>query len=848
MPSSVKETPDIDVGGPASDELFKALDDSIGAKLPEQSGQGNEPRQRRPNSDVVSPDSFDGNTSQGASGRARNNTPCGILELLQSRHGVPDHGSVSAREHSTTTRTRHWPLASDFFKRLDGSGSPDYGAVSTTQHERFASQPAMTASALNEPAGNPPVLNEPVVNQPALDEPASKQPASKEPVTPPMMQNRFVSMVNEPPVNDQALDNHTVDLAVTPKSRSSFESTFKPESHIVRFQDPIPNPSRKHEQPSDALCAAIGIGRDAERTSDNQQVASQFLRGLVALIDGIRTEKTQPTRTPLPLTYPIHADTHTVDSIQAVRYSALQQPAIPVSVPAPVPSTLYSATHSGGNAQAITTSTNQAFASGQDTQDDQTRHLDALDAARQARVAMKDTFGDVMPADGTRAHQGSVHTSDNNRQRQGTPQPPHSAHLGVLGASWLATLDLTSTLDGGAPLSATQGTHRPATASTSYDAKMQDPYDALQDPELMPSIVPDGNSGVPYLLESMVGGKIKLYLNGMAMGCTHGRLLYQTGRKPTSLTQIGFKNPNAKIERGPYDIVIERNLQNYMLLVEAYHYLRLRKSELVKEWKRANRARTHLLVPHGYARANDEHEPPLRYKGCPMSFRLIQCTPSADLEPEAEQEASLISRRVLFQRAKNIRQNYTYSMERLPEHFGWPNSVKITKQKAIRNAFILPESEEVYSRLAWFVHTVSEETWLSEPNTMKRPSETALEAPGPSKKAKKALNNVQARGTKANSVALGPVRNSVLNQRPASEPASRHLVQQQVATFPDQKQSENLRQPLAPNQMAYLPDQRQENHGVLIATKDDWQAAHQKPSAETVVLKYSGMAVVLNEG
>ncbi|KAB5580246.1 hypothetical protein GE09DRAFT_1081456 [Coniochaeta sp. 2T2.1] len=821
MHSSATETADIDVGGPTSDDLFRAVDNSVAVNLPERPGLAK--------SDVVSQDSFDGNPSKGASSRARSNTPSVILELLQSRWGVSDPGSVSTRDHLTTTRARHWPLASDFFRHLDGGGTPDGGASSTTQQERASPQPVLAESVFDKPALSEPVLNKPV---------------SKQPVTPPMTQNLFKSAVNEPRANQPHLDELLVDRDLTSKTQNNNESIRNPESHPVQIEAPIPNPSPKHKQPSHVLCAALGISRDAERTSDNQQVASQFLRGLVALINEIRSENTQPPGTPMPLTYPTHADTHPVDSIPAVRRSARQEPVTPGSVFASAPSTLHNDTRSGDNAQAVTMSAKQALVSARDTQDEQTRHLDALEAARQARLAMKDTFGDVMSADGTPAYPDPVPTSDSNQQRRGTPQPGNNAHLGVLGASWQANLHLTNTLEGVAAPTATRDTHRLAIASPSYDAAMQDPYDALQDPGIMPSVVPDGNSGVPYLLESMVGGEIKLYLNGMAMGCTHGRLLYQTGKKPTSLTQIGFKNPNAKIERGPYDIVIERNLENYKLLIEAYHYLRARKSELVKEWKRVNRARTHLLVPHSYARANDEHEPPLKYKRCAMCIRLIEYTPSADLEPEAEHEPSLISRRVLFQRAKNIRQNYTYSMEKLPDYFAWRDSVKITKQKTIRNAFILPESEEVYSRLAWFVHTVSEGDWLSGPNTMKRPSETALEAPGPSKKAKKALNIVQAPGTKANSVALGPVRNSVLNQRPASEPAR----QQPVAYFPAQRQTENPYQSLAQNQMAYQSDQGLENHGVLIATKDDWQPAHEKPSAETVVLKYSGMAVVLNEG
>ncbi|KAH8905243.1 hypothetical protein BR93DRAFT_929496 [Coniochaeta sp. PMI_546] len=397
--------------------------------------------------------------------------------------------------------------------------------------------------------------------------------------------------------------------------------------------------------------------RNDRAMMENHQIASQFLRGLVALINEVRNENTPvvsaaPTPTPAVIMQPAGSPPH-------------QQSTRNISDP----------THD-----------DHKTAKGQTSHGDQLRHLDALEAARLARLALKEQYEDEVSG--------------------------------------------TST-----------GHDQTTKATVSHDMQPQLPNPRLTPPYSMPTALTksdDMTLASSCLLESITDGKITLNLNSMANDCSPCRLLYQTCNSGAAgLTQCLLETSSAapSVKTGIMDMVMERTVANYRLLVQAYHHLKLRKAALVEEWKSRNPTRVHSLSTHCYE-TKARVAPNPRQKKPQEGLMVIERAYQEEYEPGEITEGQVVQRRLFFTRGNHAlgrsgawADNATYINVCTGVH-----SKKVKKKS---RAIILPESEDVYARLAWFVRNVSEQDWVAaQPNSKKRASQDAHDGPGPRKKAK----------------------------------------------------------------------------------------------------------------
>ncbi|OIW34629.1 hypothetical protein CONLIGDRAFT_626660 [Coniochaeta ligniaria NRRL 30616] len=506
-------------------------------------------------------------------------------------------------------------------------------------------------------------------------------------------------------------------------------------------------------QPDINSSTSLNHSRDDMTITADQRIASQFLRALVALINEMRNGNT-PLVTPSPASRPDmatqpaidqpirqkmqdktdskHEDTRNekrpaghaeqLDHLAALEAARITRLALKDKFE---DDPLESSTH---DAQPT---------KGPDSRNGQLQHLDALGAARITRLALKDKFEDDPLESSTHDAQPTKGPDSRNGQLQ---------HLDALGAARITRLVSKNKFEDQALESPTHEA-QPTEAPASRDGQVQN-HDKLQAatyPRPTITIEPrDEMLATPYLLESMADGKIKLYLNGTTSGCTPGRLLYQTSKSDAhNLTQLGTSETRCpKVSAGIVDFVVERTQANYKLLVEAYYHLRLRKVQLANEWKRRNPTRAGSLVSHPYE-VDPQHGPPPRHNTVPDTLTGLGRAVREDFEPWEITEVSLAGRRLHFARGRPVHADFSCSGEEEASYITASTAsggAHVERAKRPLKAIVLPESEEVYARLAWFVRHMSAKRWVAEapPQSRKRSSEDALVGPGPAKKAKTA--------------------------------------------------------------------------------------------------------------
>lgn len=382
--------------------------------------------------------------------------------------------------------------------------------------------------------------------------------------------------------------------------------------------------------------------------------------------------------------------------------------------------------------------------------DEQLDHLDALEAARNARLAMKDKFEDETA-------ESSTHPAPPKNCQVSHNEQNH--HLDALEAARNARLAFKDKYE---DETAESSTHAAPPKNSKVSHNKQPTHHGAQEMTLRPKPTPTtlrlkstpktqtavAGSATPYLLESTSDEKITLYLNGTTNGCTPCRLLYRDKPELVSLTVLGHPHTAPKTMAGLAEIVIERTAANYKLLVEAYHHLKLRKAELTKEWKRRNPTRAHLMVSHRY----EVDDPPRSSSGTvSQPLWVIEYEPPEGEEPEPGEiveivtvEGDHVPRRLFFVRGRPVQRNFS-GCPTEATFINIASGEQSTSVKRRSRCIMLPETEELYARLAWFVRNVSQKSWKdvkqSQAQPKKRPAGDVREGQGPSKKKAKVSAN-----------------------------------------------------------------------------------------------------------
>jgi hypothetical protein len=205
----------------------------------------------------------------------------------------------------------------------------------------------------------------------------------------------------------------------------------------------------------------------------------------------------------------------------------------------------------------------------------------------------------------------------------------------------------------------------------------------------------------PYLLQHVMDGKIRFYLNSMIIDSGQSRMLYRVhnAEKDTyHWLEIGHSQAT---HVKPGDIILERNLTNYKLFIKAFHLMRFRKAELRKEWQRQNPDRSHLLRFHPYEWTEGQIKQ--------FQYEVKSWDRLVTFERTAAGEIRLHSRvyrRLVFRRGLP---DQTHHGEEPAAVYIDVCSGDIVNRKP--SDVILPETEEVYSRLAYFLAAQRAQDW-----------------------------------------------------------------------------------------------------------------------------------------
>jgi hypothetical protein len=407
-----------------------------------------------------------------------------------------------------------------------------------------------------------------------------------------------------------------------------------------------PNHAQGPFRPETKAYAPSDLGHNEQPRPKDRQIAAQFLRGLVCLIKEIRDDG------------PTAVSTSPAPGPEATTRPASHHPA-----------------HVTSQGRTASTPIGPQTAQSTAGHDEQVHHLDAHEAARQARLALKDQFEDIAVPSSTPGHAPPTMTPvSHNKQpeEQGTIQT--TTNLGL-----------------------------------SLPPKPQ-----------LPVLT------IPNLIETVKDGKITLHLDGMANGDIAGRLLYPTGgSEQVALGQIGDIHTVTQGKAGGADIVIERIPANYRALVAAYYHLRQRKADLVTAWKLQNPTRTHLISKLPYEMDDDDSGLPSRRKKSPAALEVRYYRRSLlELGYWGTSEDGAVARRVFFIRTKAV-----YSTEPETEYIHVNDQVHVKEIKKPTTAIVLAETEDVYRHLSWFVQNVKAQDWADQPhsNKRKRPTEDQQE-------------------------------------------------------------------------------------------------------------------------
>ncbi|KAJ9164801.1 hypothetical protein NKR19_g1055 [Coniochaeta hoffmannii] len=149
------------------------------------------------------------------------------------------------------------------------------------------------------------------------------------------------------------------------------------------------------------------------------------------------------------------------------------------------------------------------------------------------------------------------------------------------------------------------------------------------------------------------------------------------------------------------DIILERSLINYKLLIEAFHLMRSRKAQLREEWKRQNPSRGRQLsfLPYEWT---DTQIKQCRYEvGAWKELATFELTTTGEVLPD-----SPVNRRLV------LRRDYVGRTDYWEEPLMTYISVASGRRVALRTTdIVLPETEYVYSRLAYFFAATEAADW-----------------------------------------------------------------------------------------------------------------------------------------
>ncbi|KAB5580261.1 hypothetical protein GE09DRAFT_1050850 [Coniochaeta sp. 2T2.1] len=177
----------------------------------------------------------------------------------------------------------------------------------------------------------------------------------------------------------------------------------------------------------------------------------------------------------------------------------------------------------------------------------------------------------------------------------------------------------------------------------------------------------------PYLRAETNDANITLRLDGITPTILTGRLLYRpSGADLHNVQEIGFPPEYAETQARPGDFLIERSADSFKALCDIYDHLRARKAELRREWLKEK------IVAAKAVEVGDIH-------------RLM--------------EWNHMERKVLFVRGRPVAGHPDQASR---HEYVFINALTGAEYPPHRigHAIILPETEELYERLTYFVaHT-----------------------------------------------------------------------------------------------------------------------------------------------
>ncbi|KAB5577526.1 hypothetical protein GE09DRAFT_1086078 [Coniochaeta sp. 2T2.1] len=216
--------------------------------------------------------------------------------------------------------------------------------------------------------------------------------------------------------------------------------------------------------------------------------------------------------------------------------------------------------------------------------------------------------------------------------------------------------------------------------------------------------IPRANTGAvqqPYLWEHTTNDKISHFMNGMRHENVP-RILFSaqtTGSTDNHWVELGFYKERTRIKMG--DVVLESNFTNYKLIIEAFHLMRFRKTELVKEWQRQTPEKAQLLqvLPH---ELNDSDIKQARYAVRPWDkLATLEVSSTGGLLG-----GPLVYRRLVLRRALPDPNNLLEEPRAL---YISVNTGQVVNQKP--GDVIIPETERDYACLAAFFGKEKARVW-----------------------------------------------------------------------------------------------------------------------------------------
>ncbi|KAB5551040.1 hypothetical protein GE09DRAFT_1240150 [Coniochaeta sp. 2T2.1] len=208
-----------------------------------------------------------------------------------------------------------------------------------------------------------------------------------------------------------------------------------------------------------------------------------------------------------------------------------------------------------------------------------------------------------------------------------------------------------------------------------------------------------------YLRAETGDGNITLGLDGIKpTDVLTGRLLWRpAGADLHNVKNVGFPPQYAKTQARQGDFLIERSLDSFNAICDIRDHLRARKVELRREWLQENAAFAPHLKPQWYDTLDDEG--PKRIPSFSGKDKIVAAKAVEAGGLHRLIEWNRMERKVLFARRKPLEGQPNQASR---HEYIFINALTGAECSARRigHAIILPETEELYERLTYFVaHT-----------------------------------------------------------------------------------------------------------------------------------------------